>query len=92
MAEPNANSSPAGWQVTATTIYCDEVDEYVTIMVYKDWSSKCTWGAKYKDAVGSIAGRKLPGKIKNKIGKCHGAGCKNITDYRDKLKKEEAAV
>ena len=29
------------WRVTATTIYCDAVDANVTIMVYKDRSTKC---------------------------------------------------
>ena len=89
MAETNTNNGASGWQVTATTIFCNEVEDYVTIMVYKDWSSKCTWAAKYKDAA---AGSKIPGKIKGKLGKCPGAECKSITDYRDKLKKEETAV
>ena len=30
------------WQVTATTIYCDAVDDDVTLLVYKDGSAKCT--------------------------------------------------
>jgi hypothetical protein len=35
------------WQVTATTVFCDAVDDEVTIIVYKDWSVKCTGHEKY---------------------------------------------
>lgn len=30
------------WQITAKTIYCDSVQEEVTIIVKKDWSVQCT--------------------------------------------------
>jgi hypothetical protein len=36
------NSRVGDWQLTATAIYCDAVDDDVTIIVYKDWSTKCT--------------------------------------------------
>ncbi|MCJ7791782.1 MAG: hypothetical protein MUP49_05195 [Dehalococcoidia bacterium] len=39
------------WQVTATTIYCDAVDDDVTILVYKDWSTKCTGYKKYVESL-----------------------------------------
>ncbi len=39
--------SRANWQVTATTVYCDAVDDEVTLLVYKDWSTKCTGYSKY---------------------------------------------
>lgn len=86
MADSNTNNAASGWQVTATTIFCDHVNEFITIMVNKDWSCKCTWAAKYKHMA------KLSSQLKGKADKCTGAECKNITDYRDKLKKEEAAV
>ena len=35
------------WQITATTIYCDAVDDEVTLGVYKDRSTKCTSYEKY---------------------------------------------
>ena len=38
------------WQVTATTILCDWVDDYAVLMVYGDGTAKCTfvnrWSAK----------------------------------------------
>jgi hypothetical protein len=37
----------ADWQVTATTIYCDAVDDNVMIIVYKDGSIRCTGYKKY---------------------------------------------
>lgn len=30
------------WRVTATTIYGDAVDDDVTVLVYEDWSTRCT--------------------------------------------------
>ena len=37
------------WQVTATTLYCDTVNDEVTILVYKDWSVMCTGYTKYSN-------------------------------------------
>ena len=35
------------WQITATTIYCDAVDDEVTLLVYTDRSVRCTGYKKY---------------------------------------------
>ncbi len=43
MPRAKTKLQPAKWQITATTIHCDLVDDFVTIMVYKDWSTKCVW-------------------------------------------------
>jgi hypothetical protein len=32
----------AGWKITATTLYCEDIGEDVTIMLYKDGTVKCT--------------------------------------------------
>jgi hypothetical protein len=42
-----------GWRLTVTTmlLYCDAVDDDVTIMVYKDWSTKCTGYKKYVESL-----------------------------------------
>jgi hypothetical protein len=34
-------------KLTAKTVYCDAVDDDVTIMVYKDWRTKCTGYEKF---------------------------------------------
>ena len=39
------------WKVTATTIYCDAVDANVTIMVYKDQSTKCVGYRKFGEGL-----------------------------------------
>ena len=81
------------WQVTATTIYCDAVDEDVTVLVNKDWSTKCTGYRKYvesptKDILSTLK------KRSKKTGRnlaCEGPEDYRVTDYRDKLKAEEEA-
>jgi hypothetical protein len=35
------------WRVTATTIYCAAVADEVTMMVYRDFTTRCTGLAKY---------------------------------------------
>ena len=82
------------WQVTATTIYCDAVDDDVTILVYKDWSTKCTGYKKYvespiKEALKGMAKRSR--KLGRKLA-CEGPEDSRVTDYRDKLSAEEAKV
>lgn len=79
------------WQVTATTIYCDAVDDDVTIMVHKDWSTKCTGYTKYVESPTKEALKELKKRSK-KSGRnlaCEGPEDHRVTDYRDKLKAEE---
>ena len=92
MAEPKTDIAPANWQVTATTIDCDMVNDYVTIMVYKDWACKCTWWAKYKKVADGDSKHKFPKELKEKNGKCQGPDCKFVIGYRDKLIVEESAI
>ena len=81
------------WQVTVTTVYCDAVDDDVTIMVYKDWSTSCTGYKKYGESVSKDTSKMLKKKGK-KLGrelKCKGPECSRVTAYRDKLFAEEKA-
>jgi hypothetical protein len=89
MAETKTKLQPAKWQVTATTISCDLVDDFVTIMVDKDWSVKCAWYNKYKAKALEDKTHKFDKEIRQKIEKCQGPTCYYMTDYRDKLIKEE---
>jgi len=77
------------WQLTATTIYCDAIDNEVTIMVYKDGSVKCTGYDKYGEP-----GKKIPTKRKSKQLKqqlkCEGLGCHRVVQYKDRLFTEQA--
>ena len=79
------------WQVTATTIYCDAVDDEVTILVYKDWSTKCTGYKKYVESLDKERAKMLQKKTK-RLGrnlKCEGPQDSRVTSYRDKLTAQE---
>ena len=78
------------WQVTATTIYCDAVDDEVTLMVYKDGSAKCTGYKKYYQPSKEV--RKLLEKKSKKLNRklaCEGLECCRIAQYKEKLFAEE---
>ena len=89
MPKAKIGLQPAGWQITATTIHCDFVDDFVTIMVNKDWSTKCSWYYRYKQKVIDDHRQKLDKKIRLKVGKCQGTECSYVMGYRDKLIKGE---
>jgi hypothetical protein len=81
------------WQVTAMTIYCDAVDDYVTIMVYKDWTTRCSGYHHYIENPGREA-VKMQKKRSRNLGRelaCEGPLDYRVTDYRDKLIAEEEA-
>lgn len=79
------------WQITATTIYCDAVDDDVTIIVNKDWSTRCTGYKQYIEKITKETASVLKKKGK-KLGKklrCEGPLDRRVTNYRDKLFSEE---
>ena len=74
------------WQLTATTIYCDAVDDEVTLMVHKDGSAKCTGYGKYHEPSGEILN--LMKRRSKQLGRkleCEGLECSRVIQYRDKL-------
>ncbi len=79
------------WQVTGTTIYCDDVDDEVTILVYKDWSVKCTgykeYGKPSKDTTNLL--KKKSRQLKRRL-ECAGPECHRAIQYKEKLLSEEA--
>ena len=82
------------WQVTATTISCDAVDDYVTLLVYKDWSAKCVGYKKYGENITKDTAKTLH-KKSEKLGrelKCEGPECHRLIAYKDKLFAEEEAT
>ena len=81
---------PANWQVTATTIRCDFIDDFATLLVKNDWVAKCVWYNRYKQK--AIEGKKqsFDKRIQLKIEKCAGPTCRYVTEYRDKLIQEES--
>jgi hypothetical protein len=89
VAKTKTELQPASWQITATTIHCDLVDDFVTIMVDKDWSTKCAWYRRYKQRALDDKKQKFDKKIMLKMERCAGPECSYVTVYRDKLIKEE---
>jgi hypothetical protein len=76
----------ADWVMTATTLYCDAVDDEVTFMVYRDGTSQCTGYKRYgrpdKAAARLLKARSL--RSGRQLG-CEGLGCHRITQYRERL-------
>jgi hypothetical protein len=89
MPKAKTKLKPANWQITATTMHCDFVDDFVTIMVNKDWSTKCVWYSRYKQKALEDKKYKVDREIRLKIDKCQGPDCSYVTSYKDKLVKEE---
>jgi hypothetical protein len=82
------------WQLTATTIHCDAIDEEVTIIVSSEWKTTCTGFKKYGENTSADAARALLDKS-NKIHKplaCEGPTDFRITDYVAKLMREQSEV
>lgn len=89
MSEVKIGVANAEWQVTATTMECDMVSDYVTVIVNKDWSCKCTWWNRYKRIVDEGLKNDFSRVVKEKIRLCRGPECHYVAGYRDKLQEEE---
>jgi TATA-box binding protein (TBP) (component of TFIID and TFIIIB) len=79
------------WQTTAKTIYCDAVDDEVTILIFKNFSVHCTGCKKYtelNDITQNIIKEKNH-KLKRTI-KCEGEQCPRVTGYKENILAEEA--
>jgi hypothetical protein len=78
------------WQITAKTIFCEAVDDEVTILVYKNGSTRCTGQKKY-DEPNSITLRTIREKSKllKRAVKCEGSQCLRVTQYKENILAEE---
>jgi hypothetical protein len=79
------------WQTTAKTIYCDAVDDEVTILVFKDFAVHCTGYKKYSelnDVTLNIIKAKSS-KLKHPV-KCEGEGCPRVLGYKEKIRAEDS--
>ena len=90
MTRARIELKPAEWRITATTTDCDLVDGSVTIMVNKDWSTRCAWYNRYKQKALGDKKQKFDKRIRLKMEKCAGPDCSYVTGYRDKLIDEES--
>ena len=72
------------WQITATTIFCEDVDDEVTLIGYSDGTIKCTGQLRYlKPDKNTLKDFKIKKKQKGLVLGCRD-NCKNIHDYHDK--------
>ncbi len=81
------------WKITATTIYCDAVDDEVTLIVSRDGTARCTGHQKYHKP-GKETARAIKKKSQH-LGKqlgCAEAECHRVTQYRDSLLAEESTA
>jgi hypothetical protein len=73
------------WEITATTVYCDGIDDEVTLIVYTDGTSRCTGRDSYarSDKEKSTTLKK---KIrKQKLSGCSADGCPRVKQYRESI-------
>ncbi len=80
---------PANWQITATTIHCDRVDDNVTIMISGDWTYRCAWYQRYKQKAIDGGQSGFDRKTRERIQKCTGPDCPYVIGYRDRLIREK---
>jgi hypothetical protein len=78
------------WEVTATTIFCDDVDDEVTIIVNQDGTVKCTGSQKYsKTSKEALKELKKKSKKMGKTLACKDTACSKLPKYRDELMKKK---
>jgi hypothetical protein len=73
------------WQITATTVFCEDVDDEVTLLIYGDGTAKCTASKKYAQPDKDTA--KMMKKKSKQSGKalsCRDADCPRLSEYRKK--------
>jgi hypothetical protein len=82
------------WEITVATIYSDAVDDEVMIMVYKNWSTKCTGYKTYVESLNRETAKTLEKKAKllSRNLRCEGPLDYRVIEYRDKLIAEEKAI
>jgi hypothetical protein len=77
----------SNWQLTATTIYCDAVDDDVTLLVDKSLNIRCTGYARYVTNLDKETAKIFRDKSR-RLGrnlKCDGPQDFRVTGYRDRL-------
>jgi hypothetical protein len=78
------------WQITAATIYCEDVDDEVTVIVQKDGAVRCVGFGRYSAPDGDTARlMKQKNRQLNRQLKCTGPECHRVVQYRDRLFAEE---
>jgi hypothetical protein len=79
-----------GWQITAKTIFCEAVDDEVTLLIKKDGDSRCTGFKKYTRPNDITLGiiKEKNRRLKRRI-ICEGEGCSRLSQYKDQILTEK---
>jgi hypothetical protein len=74
------------WEITATTLFCEDVDDEVTLMVYADGTSSCTGRQRYisPDKETSRVMKKKSRRL-GQLPLCRGDDCHKVKQYRDSI-------
>ena len=89
MTQSDEKLKSAHWEITATGLRCDYIDDFITVRVNQDWLAECAWYLRYKKKTSKENKQKFGKTIMQKIEKCVGPDCPIIAKYRDKLIEEE---
>jgi hypothetical protein len=80
----------ADWKMTAKTIFCEAVDDEVTLLLSRDGSIRCTGFKKYNQPNSFTLGliKQKTGRLKRPV-KCEGEQCPRVTGYKKQIMAEE---
>jgi hypothetical protein len=74
------------WEITATTVYCDAVDDEVTLIIYADGTSRCTGRDKYiKPDKETSRTMKKKSRLQGRLLACLDNDCNIVKDYRENI-------
>jgi hypothetical protein len=81
------------WQITAKTIYCEAVDDEVTLMVYRDRPARCTGCKKYAGTDSTILSliKEKSKRLKRPV-RCEGDNCLRLNVYREQILNEKSGT
>jgi hypothetical protein len=73
------------WEITATTVNCDDVDDEVTLIIYADGTCKCTGRLKYAKPDKETARAMKKKSLKVKLSGCRADDCIRLKQYREQV-------
>jgi hypothetical protein len=74
------------WQITATTIYCDAVNDEVTLIISPEGLVKCTGQQKYeKPGKETLKAMQQKSRAAGKKLACEGIGCARVTKHKQEM-------
>jgi len=81
------------WQITAKTIYCEAVDDEVTLIVYRDKPARCTGCKKYSGISAATASliREKSKRLKRPV-RCEGENCLRLSSYCEQILNENSGT